>query len=152
MDSFCESMDLYRIVTTNPDYESWLQKGSIRALRKNPGFVSYRGSRIQSFFTDSPVFTNLTNPYESLVLWHEMNPYESLRFLSWIRFVGLFLKDSFCGFVSWKQKSQITRFILIRKVLYTNPASLIVWLSINWGGSQNVENQNIKGSEHRKYF
>ncbi len=26
------------------------------------------------------------------------------RFVSWIRFVDLFLKDSFCGFILWKQK------------------------------------------------
>jgi hypothetical protein len=38
--------------------------------------------------------------------------------------VDLFLKDSFRGFVSCKQKSQITRFVLIRKDSYTNPASL----------------------------
>ena len=47
------------------------------------------------------------------------------RFVSWIRFVDLFLKDSFCGFVSCKQKSQITRFVSILKDSYTNPASLI---------------------------
>ena len=46
----------------------------------------------------------------------------------WIRFVDSFLKDSFCGFVSCKQKSQITRFVLIRKDSYTNPASLIFLL------------------------
>ena len=34
------------------------------------------------------------------------------------------MKDSFRGFVSWKQKSQITRFVSIRKDSYTNPASL----------------------------
>jgi hypothetical protein len=42
----------------------------------------------------------------------------------WIRFVDSFLKDLFRGFVSCKQKSQITRFVLIRKDSYTNPASL----------------------------
>ncbi len=36
-----------------------------------------------------------------------------------------FLKDSFRGFVSCKQKSQITRFVSIRKDSYTNPASLL---------------------------
>ena len=39
-----------------------------------------------------------------------------------------FLKDSFRGFVSWKQKSQITRFVSIRKDSYTNPASLLISL------------------------
>jgi hypothetical protein len=34
------------------------------------------------------------------------------------------LKDSFRGFVSYKPKSQITRFVSIRKDSYTNPASL----------------------------
>ncbi len=62
-----------------PDYESWLQKGSFRALRNkswicivsgimNPDFkrfVSNHKSWIQSIFKDSPVFTNPTNPYES---------------------------------------------------------------------------------------
>ncbi len=47
------------------------------------------------------------------------------RFVSWIRFVGLFSKDSFRGFVLWKQKSQITRFVSIRKDSYMNPASLL---------------------------
>ncbi len=37
-----------------------------------------------------------------------------------------FLKDSFRGFVSCKPKYQITRFVLIRKDSYTNPASLIL--------------------------
>jgi hypothetical protein len=46
-------------------------------------------------------------------------------FVSWIRFVGFFLKDSFRGFVLWKQKSQITQFVSFRKDLYTNPASLV---------------------------
>ncbi len=35
-----------------------------------------------------------------------------------------FLKDSFHGFISCKQKSQITRFVLICKDLYMNPPSL----------------------------
>ena len=38
-----------------------------------------------------------------------------------------FLKDSFRGFVLYKLKSQITRFVLIRKDSYTNPASLEFW-------------------------
>ncbi len=72
---------------------------------------------------------------------------ESLRILK-IRirksgFVTPNLKDLFGGFVSWicfwkirfvdlflscKQKSQTTRFVLIRKDSYTNPASLIILL------------------------
>ena len=35
------------------DHESWLQKGSFRFVITNPGFVSYRGSRIQPFSKDS---------------------------------------------------------------------------------------------------
>ncbi len=78
MDLYRESMDSYRIVTTNPDFK----KVCFVPYEMNPGFVSYRGSQIltlkdsfrivshenQSIFEDSPVFTNPTNPYESLVL------------------------------------------------------------------------------------
>ncbi len=46
------------------------------------------------------------------------------RFVSWIFFVDSFLKDSFRGFVSCKQKSQKIRFLSIRKDSCTNPASL----------------------------
>ena len=42
MDSFRESMDLYRIVITNPDSK----KVRFVPYDMNPGFASYRGSRI----------------------------------------------------------------------------------------------------------
>ncbi len=50
------------------------------------------------------------------------------RYVLWIRFVDLFSKDLFCGFVLWKQKYQITRFVSFWKDSYTNPASLIIIL------------------------
>ena len=40
-----------------------------------------------------------------------------------------FLKDSFRGFVSCKQKSQITRFVSFRTDSYTNPASLKIYIA-----------------------
>jgi hypothetical protein len=46
------------------------------------------------------------------------------RFVSWIHFVLLCSKDSFCGFVLEKQKTQIAQFILFRKDSCTIPASL----------------------------
>ncbi len=53
---------------------------------------------------------------------------ESLRILKlWIRksgFANPNLEDSYCGFVSEKEKSQITRFVSFWKDSYTNPASL----------------------------
>ena len=73
MDLFRESMDSYRFV----GHESELKKIRFVSWITNPDlkrFVSIRLSRIQSIFKDSPVFTNPTNPYESLVLWHETNP------------------------------------------------------------------------------
>ncbi len=44
--------------------------------------------------------------------------------VSWFGFVEIFLKDSFRGFVSWKNFFKITRFVSFRKDSYTNPASL----------------------------
>ena len=154
-------MDLFCIVVTNPDskkirfvscHESWLHRfanpdSRIRTLKIRI-VDSFRDLNFQRFDLFSRIQRILTNPYESLVLYHETNPYESRladsrirtlkirfvdsfrrhvfgRFVSWIRFVGLFSKDSFRGFVSWKQKSQITQFVSIRRDSYTNPASLI---------------------------
>jgi hypothetical protein len=45
MDSFRESMDSYRIVTTNPDSKK-IRFVPYDTNPANPGFVSYRGSRI----------------------------------------------------------------------------------------------------------
>jgi hypothetical protein len=42
MDLFRESMDSYRIMTTNPDFK----KIRFVPYKTNPGFVSYRGSQI----------------------------------------------------------------------------------------------------------
>ncbi len=164
MDSFRESMDSFCIVVTNPDskkirfvscHESWLHRfanpDSRVRLLKIRIVDSFRDLNFQRFDLFSRIQRILTNPYESLVLYHETNPYESRladsrirtskirfvdsfrrhifeRFVSWIRFVGLFSKDLFRGFVSWKQKSQITQFVSIRKESYTNPASLKILL------------------------
>jgi hypothetical protein len=42
MDLFCESMDLFRFVITNPDSK----KVRFVPYETNPGFVLYGGSRI----------------------------------------------------------------------------------------------------------
>ncbi len=60
-------MDLYRIVITNPDSNK-VQFVPYETSPDFKRFVSNRLSQIQSIFKDSPVFTNPTNPYESLVL------------------------------------------------------------------------------------
>ncbi len=130
MDSFRESMDSYRIVTTNP------------------GFVSYRGSRIQPFSKDSfrrfvshygvqkirfvdsfrdAIFQRFDESYESYessrilstidlrihtnpVLPDSRIPTVFKRFVSRIRFVLRCSKDSFRGFVSWRNFQKI-RFV-----------------------------------------
>ena len=130
MDSFRESMDSYRIVTTNP------------------GFVSYRGSRILTWkdsfrivdhessyfqkirFADSfrdaifKRFDESDESYESSRILSKIdlrihtNPVlpdsriQSIfkRFVSWIRFVLRCSKDSFRGFVSWRNFQKI-RFV-----------------------------------------
>ena len=127
MDSFRKSMDSYRIVTTNP------------------GFVSYRGSRIQPFSKDSfrgfvswrnfqkirfadlfrdaifKRFDESDESYESSrilstidlrihtnpVLPDSRIPTVFKRFVSWIRFVLRCSKDSFCGFVLWRNFQKI---------------------------------------------
>jgi hypothetical protein len=132
-------------------HESWLQKDSFRFVIDKSGFVLYRGSRILHvykrfvswirfvdwFSKDSTCFYE---SYESLRILSTIARNESLKIKireseslrifrvriheSWIRFVDSFLKDSFRGFVLCKQESQITRFVLICKDSYTNPASL----------------------------
>ncbi len=45
---FCESMDSYRIVTTNPDSKK-VRFVPYDTNPANPGFISYRGSQILTF-------------------------------------------------------------------------------------------------------
>ena len=77
MDSFCKSMDSFRIVVTNPD-------------SKKIRFVSYHESWLHRF----------ANP-DSWVRFFKIRIVDSFhdaifkRFVSWIRFVDSFLKDSF---------------------------------------------------------
>ena len=124
MDSFRESMDLYRIVTTNPDFK----KVRFVPYETNPGFVSYRGSGIRTwkdsfcivhtnpanFQKIRPVFTNPTNPHESsqiLVHRRTLNKYESIQILCFgfanphgiqkICIVDSFCRPGFIRFVSW---------------------------------------------------
>jgi hypothetical protein len=154
MDSFCESMDSFKL---------WSQ------ILTPKRFVLLRHWRIQSLkirFVDSisrlifkrlDLFSEiqqiLTNPDKSLVQRRTLNKPKSIWILgfgfanpycfqkicfvdlfhptvfkglvSWIRFVDLFLKDLFYGFVLQKQKSQITWFISFQKDSDTIPASLV---------------------------
>jgi hypothetical protein len=89
MDSFCKSMDLYRIVTTNPDSK----RVRFVPYDMNPGFISYCGSRIRTWkdlyciVHTNPanfqkirfVFTNPMNPHESS--WILTNPHKSSQIL-----------------------------------------------------------------------
>ncbi len=104
------------------DHESWLQKGSFRFVITNPGFVSYRGSRIltlkdlfrivsheSSQFSKIRLFLRilriLSTKARNESLKIEIRESESLRILKlWTResgFANPNLKDSFRGFVSW---------------------------------------------------
>ena len=94
MDSFRESMDSYRIVTTNPDFQKIRFVSTIRILIL--GFVSfrfvtavlkypYRGfvsdNTISKYIRESfRILTNPPNPYESTESLRILpNPYESIR-------------------------------------------------------------------------
>ena len=94
MDSFRESMDSYRIVTTNPDFQKIRFVPTIRILIL--GFVSfrfvtavlkypYRGfvsdNTISKYIRESfRILTNPPNPYESTESLRILpNPYESIR-------------------------------------------------------------------------
>ena len=104
MDSFCDSMDSYRIVTTN------------------------RGSRILTLKDSFRIVSHESSQFSKIRMFLRIQ--RILKF--WTResgFANPNLKDSFRGFVSWKQKFQITRFVSIRKDSYTNPASLIFLVS-----------------------
>ena len=121
-------------------HESWLHRfanpdSQIRTLKIRI-VDSFRDLNFQRFDLFSRIQRILTNPYESLVLYHETNPYESRladsrirtlkirfvdsfrrhvfgRFVSWIRFVGLFSKDSFRGNKNLKLLDSF-RFVRIR--------------------------------------
>ena len=94
MDSFRESMDSYRIVTTNPDFQKIRFVPTKRILIL--GFVSfrfvtkvfkypYRGfvsdNTISKYIRESfRILTNPPNPYESTESLRILpNPYESIR-------------------------------------------------------------------------
>ncbi len=118
MDLFRESMDLYRIVTTNPDSK----KVRFVAYDTNPGFVLYRGSqiltlkdlfqivshessqfsRIRLFLQIQRILTNPIAQNESLKI--EIRKSESLRILKFRTrksgFANPNLKDSYRGFNS----------------------------------------------------
>ncbi len=122
---------------------SWLQ------ILTSKRFVSYRGSRILTlkdsfkivshessqflkfahFYKSNKSLRILSTIAQNESLKIEIRKSESLRILKFqIRksgFANPNLKDSYCGFVLQKQKSQITRFVSIHKDSYTNPASLI---------------------------
>ena len=122
MDSFRESMDSFRIVTTNPGFVSY--RGS-RILTWKDSFriVDHESSHFQKIrFADSfrdaifKRFDESDESYESsrilstIDLRIHTNPVlpdsriQSIfkRFVSWIRFVLRCSKDSFRGFVSWR--------------------------------------------------
>jgi hypothetical protein len=121
----------------------------------NPGFVSYRGSRIQPFSKDSfcgfvswrnfqkirfadsfcdaifKIFDESDKSYESSqilstidlrihtnpVLLDSRIPTVFKRFVLWIRFVLRCWKDSFCGFVSWRNFQKICFVDLFRDAI-----------------------------------
>ena len=127
MDSFCESMDSFRFVITNPDskkvrFVSWSR------ILDSYRFVDHESSHFQKIrFADSfrdaifKRFDESDESYESsrilstIDLRIHTNPVlpdsriQSIfkRFVSWIRFVLRCSKDSFRGFVSWRNFQKI---------------------------------------------
>ncbi len=117
MDSFCESMDSFRFVITNPDSK----KTRFVPYETNPGFVSYRGSQIltlkdsfwyvsheASQFSKIRLFLRILRILSTMArnesLKIEIRESESLRILK-IRiresgFVNPNLKDLYRGFDS----------------------------------------------------
>ncbi len=93
------------------------------------------------------------NPYcfQKICFMDSFCPTVFKRFVLWIWFVDLFLKDLFCGFVLWKQKSQITRFILFQKDLYTIPASLILMQCFFLTGFRETWSRGMKPVKPVKY-
>ncbi len=124
MDLFCESMDWYHIMVMNPDSK----KVQSVPYKMNPGFLSYRGSRIltlkilfqivkhesSQFSKIQPVFTNLTNPHKSSHILSTTTQNKSLKIqicksrilmnpdLQTCKsvFASLNFKDLYCGFNS----------------------------------------------------
>ncbi len=145
-------MDSFRIVVTNPDskkirfvpYETNPDSFCIVDLESLMFSKDFVDSFCRLIFKRFDLFSRiqwvLTHPDESLVHRRTLNKPESIRILGFgfanpywfqkIRFVDSFLKDLFRGFVSWKQKSQITRFVSFWKDSYTNPASLHIYLRL----------------------
>ena len=117
MDSFRESMDLYCIVSTNPDFKIVC----FVPYETNPGFVSYRGSQIltlkdlfrivsheSSQFSKIRPFLRIQRILTNPLYYRFTNPYESLGFgfanlygVQKIRFVDSFRTTVFKRFVSW---------------------------------------------------
>ncbi len=175
MDSFCESMNSYHIVTTNPGFVSY--RGSqILTWKDTFRIVDHESSHFQKIgFADSfrdAIFKRFDESNESSrilstidirihtnpVLPDSRIPTVFKRFVLWIRFVPQCSKDSFCGFVSWRNFQKIrfvdsfrdaifkrfvswmrfvrkkvkkVCFVSIRNDLYTNPASLLFLLNAN---------------------
>ena len=106
------------------DHESRFKKIRFDSLVTNP--VNFQ--RFACFYESYESLQILSTMARNESLKLEIREFESLRILMLrIResgFANPNLKDSFRGFVSWKQKSQITRFVSFRKDSYTNPASL----------------------------
>ncbi len=72
MDSFCESMDLYRIVTTSPDSKKiWFVPYNMNPA--NPGFVSYRGSRILTLKDLFRIVSHESSQFSKIRLFYESN-------------------------------------------------------------------------------
>ncbi len=100
-------------------------------LVKNP--VNFQ--RFTCFYKSNESLQILSTIAQNESLKIEICESKSLQILKfWTRkswFANPNLKDSFRWFVSWKQKSQITRFVSICKDSYLNPASLLPRLPPN---------------------
>ncbi len=110
MDSFRESMDSYRIVTANPDSKK-VRFVPYNMNPANPGFVSYRGSRILTLKDSLRIVSHESSQFSKicLFLWIlstiaqneslkiEIRESETLK----IRIVDLICRSVFERFVSW---------------------------------------------------
>ncbi len=65
MGSFRESMDLYCIVTTNPDFK----KVCFVPYEMNPGFVSYRGSQILTLKDSFQIVSHESSQFSKIRLF-----------------------------------------------------------------------------------
>ncbi len=110
MDSFCESMDSFCIVVTNPDskkirFVSWLTNPTSQICKSgfaspilkdsNGGFVSW-----PELTKTRPVFTNPTNPHEAWWILSTIAQNESLQIQAG-KFADLICRAFFKRFVSW---------------------------------------------------